>query len=107
MKALSIAFASLFMSIVMVVAGYSSFVDAEIEKEIETEFVVEFNENVDINSDAVAKVTNMANATYKARPYEGFYVFTVEDSSYEQLQSICASIEELPEVKEAHTKWSK
>ena len=107
MKALSIKVASLFVGIIMFVAGYNSFVDSQIEYETENEFVVEFNEYVDMNSEEVANVESMANATVKSRPYEGFYVFTVEDGSYEQLQNICASIAELPEVKNAHTKWSK
>jgi hypothetical protein len=107
MKALIISLTSLFAGIAMIFTGNQSLIEAHIEHETNNEFVVEFNENVDINSEAVANVENVANATVKDRIYETFYVFTVEDGSYEKLQVICASVEALPEVKTANTKWMK
>ena len=108
MRNIKILVASIFMGSFLLTGCGNSFVESEIEYETENEFVVEFvDEDVDVNSAIVSTVENMANATYKYRPYEGFYVFSVEEGSYEQLESICASIAELPEVKGAHTKWSK
>ncbi|WP_026517541.1 hypothetical protein [Butyrivibrio sp. MC2021] len=107
MKALVITFTSVLVGMVMAITGHQSFAEANIERDTNNVFVVEFNEDVDYNSSAVANVENMANATMEYRPYGSYYVFSVEDGSYEQLQSICKSLEELPEVKNAHTRWVK
>lgn len=89
------------------ITGHQSFADSYIESETESEFVVVFNENVDYYSNAVANIENMTNATLKGHPYQYSFVFAIEDGSYEDLQNICARLEELPEVKSAHTKWAK
>lgn len=107
MRNIKLIVASLFMGSLLLTGCGNNFVESEIEYETENEFVVEFDESVAVDSDIVASVENMTNATYKARPYEGFFVFTVEDGSYAQLESICESVSELPGVKAAHTKWEK
>ncbi|MDC7292363.1 hypothetical protein NXH67_02370 [Butyrivibrio sp. DSM 10294] len=107
MKALVITFTSVLVGMVMAITGHQSFAEANIEHDTNNVFVVEFNEYVDLDSSAVANVENVANATAMYRPYGCYYVFTVEDGSYEKLQSICESVKELPEVKNAHTRWVK
>lgn len=107
MKNIRLLVASVFMGSFLLTGCGSSFVESQIELETENEFVVEFkDETVDISS-AVASVESVSDASYKDRPYEGFFIFTVENGSYEQLQTICSKLEELPEVKGAHTKWDK
>nr|WP_297763630.1 hypothetical protein [uncultured Butyrivibrio sp.] len=107
MKNIKLLVASVFMGSFLLTGCGSNFVESQIELETENEFVVEFNdENVDISS-AVASVESVSDASYKARPYEGFFIFTVEDGSYEQLETICSNLEQLPEVKGARTKWDK